>query len=57
VKILHATTEDYIMSVSLQHGFIAYSFGVHIIIYQVNITESGTCTVQKIMETHEHRGR
>ncbi len=45
------------MCVSLQHGCIAYSFGVHIIIYRVNITESRPCTVQKIMETQEHRGR
>jgi len=45
------------MCVSLQHGYIAYSFGVHITIYRVNITESRPCTVQKIMETHEHRGR
>ncbi|CAF1108280.1 unnamed protein product [Rotaria sp. Silwood1] len=57
IKILYATTDDYIMSVSLQHGYVAYSFGVHIMIYKVNVTESRPCNVQKIMETHEHRGR
>ncbi|UJR31375.1 hypothetical protein I4U23_018869 [Adineta vaga] len=57
VKILHASTDDFIMSVSLQHGFIAYAFGVHIIIYRVNITEIRACTVQKVMETQEHCGR
>ena len=57
MKILYATTDDYIMSVSLQHGCIAYAFGVHIIIYRVNITETKPCTVQKIMETQEHRAR
>jgi hypothetical protein len=45
------------MSVSLRYGFIAYAFGVHIITYRVNVTEIRTCTVQKIMETQEHRGR
>ncbi|CAF0938028.1 unnamed protein product [Adineta steineri] len=57
VKILHASTDEYIMSVSLQHGFIAYSFGVHILIYRINITELRLCTAQKLMETQEHRGR
>ncbi|CAF3983333.1 unnamed protein product [Adineta steineri] len=57
VKILHASTGEYIMSVSLQHGFIAYSFGVHILIYRINITELRLCTAQKLMETQEHRGR
>jgi hypothetical protein len=57
IKILHASTDDYIMSVSLQYGYIAYSFGVHIIVYRVNVTELRVCTVQKIMETQEHRGR
>lgn len=45
------------MCVSLQHGFIAYAFGVHIIIYRVNVSETRPCVVQKIMETQEHRGR
>ncbi len=45
------------MSVSLQHGYIAYAFGVHIIIYRVTVTETRPCTVQKIMETQEHRAR
>jgi hypothetical protein len=57
VKILYATTDDYIMSVSLQHGYLAYAFGVHIIIYRVNISELRPCLVQKLMETQEHRGR
>ncbi|CAF1166181.1 unnamed protein product, partial [Adineta ricciae] len=57
VKILHASTDDYIMSLTFQYGFIAYAFGVHIIIYRVNVTELRPCHVQKVMETQEHRGR
>jgi hypothetical protein len=57
VKVLYATTDDYIMSVSLQHGYIAYTFGIYITIYRINITESRPIAVQKIMETHEHRAR
>jgi len=45
------------MCVSLQHGYVSYAFGVHIIIYRVNLFESKACTVQKIMETQEHRAR
>jgi hypothetical protein len=45
------------MSVSLQYGYIAYAFGIHIMIYRINVSESRLCTVQKIMETQEHRGR
>ncbi|CAF5023886.1 unnamed protein product, partial [Rotaria magnacalcarata] len=36
VKVLYGTTDDYIMSVSLQHGYIAYAFGVYIMIYRIN---------------------
>jgi len=57
VKILYGTTDDYIMSVSLKYGYIAYAFGIYITIYRINITESRPITVQKIMETHEHRSR
>jgi hypothetical protein len=55
--MLSASTDDYIISVSLQHGFIAYAFGGHIIICRVNVSEIHPCTVRKIMETQEHNGR
>jgi hypothetical protein len=45
------------MCVSLQHGYVAYAFGAHIIVYRLNITESRPCLVQKIIETQEHRAR
>lgn len=45
------------MTVSLQHGYIAYAFGVHIMVYRINTTESRPCHAQKLMETHEHRAR
>ena len=45
------------MSVSLRYGYIAYAFGVHIMAYRISVSESKPCSVQKIMETQEHRGR
>lgn len=57
IKVLYATADEYIMSVSLRYGYIAYAFGVHIMAYRISVSESKPCSVQKIMETQEHRGR
>ncbi|CAF0731116.1 unnamed protein product [Didymodactylos carnosus] len=56
-KTIYTNTNDYVMSVSLQNDYLACAFGVHVMIYKLNFTSSNLCTVQKIMETQEHRSR